>query len=610
MRIGLRWKILSFTLLPLATLVVAALWMVNHNVSRRITTGIHDDLRRASAVLENVWSARGRELAVVGQVIAQDPKFFSVLTLPGSHADPERSATVSGVARDFNALVEADLFEVFDDRGRPLASVGHDTSDAASRDPLIRDALSGRALSAVLVTGHTHYQVAVLPTVAGGRVLGVLMLGARVGRELADRLRALTRSEVTFVSMGAITGSTLERLEDRDGLLSELQRLEGRRGPEVYDGTILESGDSPHRNLTLVRHLPQADAGSRQYYVMQRSLDTETAFLREIQTGLVEMGIIAVLVTLIACLFIAARITSPVQRLVRAAEEMERGNYDYPLEMDALDEIGALATRFGDMRQRQRDTVRGLQETARMRNSFISVASHELRTPISVIRGFQELLQQGAMGLLNPQQQHALEAIARSTMTLESIADDATRVAQIENETLKLSRESNDMRELVDAAIDRVKAKSEYRRVEIRRDVPDDLPALLVDGPRMVEALANLVSNGVRFTPDDGHVIVRVSADEEWVTFDVADTGVGIPPEKRAHVFERSFGTRNSLHHHSSSRLEFNSAGLGLGLSIARGIAEAHGGTLTLQSTVGHGSTFTLRVPRVAAASSETSQAA
>ena len=125
MRIGLRWKILSFTLLPLATLVVAALWMVNHNVSRRITTGIHDDLRRASAVLENVWSARGRELAVVGQVIAQDPKFFSVLTLPGSHADPERSATVSGVARDFNALVEADLFEVFDDRGRPLASVGH-----------------------------------------------------------------------------------------------------------------------------------------------------------------------------------------------------------------------------------------------------------------------------------------------------------------------------------------------------------------------------------------------------------------------------------------------------------------------------------------------------
>ena len=463
----------------------------------------------------------------------------------------------------------------------------------------------------MLVTGHTHYQVAVLPTVAGGRVLGVLMLGARVGRELADRLRALTRSEVTFVSMGAITGSTLERLEDRDGLLSELQRLEGRRGPEVYDGTILESGDSPHRNLTLVRHLPQADAGSRQYYVMQRSLDTETAFLREIQTGLVEMGIIAVLVTLIACLFIAARITSPVQRLVRA----RRGDGARQLRLPARDgrtrrDRGARDAISGTCASDSAHTVRGLQEIARMRNSFISVASHELRTPISVIRGFQELLQQGAMGLLNPQQQHALEAIARSTMTLESIADDATRVAQIENETLKLSRESNDMRELVDEAIDRVKAKSEYRRVEIRRDVPDDLPALLVDGPRMVEALANLVSNGVRFTPDDGHVIVRVSADEEWVTFDVADTGVGIPPEKRAHVFERSFGTRNSLHHHSSSRLEFNSAGLGLGLSIARGIAEAHGGTLTLQSTVGHGSTFTLRVPRVAAASSETSQAA
>ena len=109
MRIGLRWKIMFFTVLPLVTLAFAALWIVNRSTTRQVNQALHEDLDRASAVLENVLAESERSLVVTGQVIVQDPRFFSVLTIPGSNADPQLRATVSGVARDFNALTQADL---------------------------------------------------------------------------------------------------------------------------------------------------------------------------------------------------------------------------------------------------------------------------------------------------------------------------------------------------------------------------------------------------------------------------------------------------------------------------------------------------------------------
>src|SRR5207247_8689860 len=107
------------------------------------------------------------------------------------------------------------------------------------------------------------------------------------------------------------------------------------------------------------------------------------------------------------------RITAPVQRLVRGAEEMERGNFDYPLQVRSRDEIGVLATSFDGMRRRQREYIRTLKEAARIKSEFINVASHELRTPVSIIRGYQEMMAQSALGPLTPQQQQAIEATLR-----------------------------------------------------------------------------------------------------------------------------------------------------------------------------------------------------
>jgi signal transduction histidine kinase len=602
MRLDLRSRILIFTAIPIATLAFATLWMVNHRVSGQVLLGIREDLTRASAVVENVLEARGSALELAGQVIVQDPKFFSALTIPGSFRDAQLRATVAGVARDFNLLTRADLFEVTDMQGHVLASVGAESSEEASRNDLIHAALTGRPVSGILVAPRAHWQVQVLPVFAGGRVVGALLLGARIDVGLAAELKRLTRSEVTFVSHRAATGTTLESIEDRGAALAAATRLDNGTVPSA---PVMEVRTSSHTYLTLVRPLPRSEPGDAQAYVMQRPLDVESAFLRETQAGLLELGAIALIVALLAGVLIAQRITLPVQRLVRGAEEMERGNYDYPLEVNSDDEIGYLAARFQDMRHKQRQYVSSLEEITRVKSEFLTVASHELRTPISVIRGYQELMTQGSLGPVAEEQQVALHAIGRSVLTLTRIAEDATRMAQIASARLTLTRAEADLTALVEAGVTEARAEGVHRKVDVLCMLDPSLGEGNVDAPRLTQAIANLVRNGIRFTPDGGEVEVSARREAGVLVVMVRDNGVGIPLEKQRHVFDRASLMRDSLHHHSSSTLEFNSSGLGLGLSIASGIVNAHGGKIELESEPGVGSRFTVRIPLEASASVE-----
>jgi signal transduction histidine kinase len=596
MRLPLRARILLITVVPIITLVLTTLAVVNHSITGQVQQGIHDDLTRASAVAENVLEARARALALAGDVIARDPKFFSVLTIPGSDRDRQFRSTVAGVARDFNLLVHSDLFEVLDAGGRLLASVGREASDAGGREGLVSRALAGRSAAGILASPGAHYQAQAVPVVVGGRTVGVLLLGARIDDRLAAELRDLTRSEVTFVSGDASTGSTLDRSETREALLAVVRRQ--GRGLEAHlaDGTVFEVHALGRTDVTLAHGIPGAEPGQHQLYVMQRSLEAETAFLRGMQAGLIALGILAILFAIGAGALIAQRIISPVRRLVRGAEEMERGNYEFPLDVSGGDEIADLSRRFDDMRGKQRQVVTSLEEMARVKSEFIAVASHELRTPISIIIGFQELMAGGELGPITEEQRDALEAIQHGVQTLTKIADDATRMAQIENQRLVLAIAAERVAPIIDQAVHDATLDAPQRLVEIRVE-PFDAGEVEVDGPRITQAVANLIRNGIRFTPDGGRVTVKVTRDEHTLEIAVRDTGVGIPRERQRHVFERAFMVRDSHHHHSSSSLEFNSAGLGMGLSIAAGIARAHGGTILLESEVGRGSTFTLMVP-------------
>ncbi len=599
MRLRLRWKILLFTVPPLVALTFGTLTMVNRSVTSQVQTTVRQDLTRASAVFEDMLAARTRELAVAGMVIVQDPRFFSVLTLPDTGQEQQLRATVTGVAREFNRITESELFEVVDTRNRTLGSVGRASVARKSRAALVRKALTGRAVTGVLIDANRHYLVSATPVTAGGRIVGALLLGEGIGRDLALKLRDLTHSEVTFLCGSAVTGTTLGSDVKRATAMAALDR--SRLAPSLPGdpAAVFEVHGPRETFLTIAAPIPGSDPASGQVYLIQRSLDAETAALRRMQKDLSLLGLIAALIALLAGLLVAQMVVAPLRQLVRGAEEMERGNYDFDLEVPSGDEVGYLTARFLDMRKQQRSYVRSLEDLARVKSEFISVASHELSTPISIIRCFQELLADRKLGPITPEQDRALVAIDDSLSRLSRIAANATVMAQIDGRRLVLARAPHEVATLVDDAIASAKALARERGVEITTEIEPGLEPAEVDGEQLAQALSQLVSNGIRFTPDGGavRVIATYEARTDEVVIAVEDSGVGIPPDRQARVFERAMPLGESKNHHSSSTLDFNSAGMGLGLATALGIAEAHGGTITLTSEVGKGSRFELRVP-------------
>jgi signal transduction histidine kinase len=214
-----------------------------------------------------------------------------------------------------------------------------------------------------------------------------------------------------------------------------------------------------------------------------------------------------------------------------------------------------------------------------------------------VIRGFHELMLQSKLGPITPQQKQALEATERSVTTLTRIAQDATRMAEIDNNHLTLKRADWDVSGLVDQAVAEVRARAVGRRVRLVWTASPGLGVAWVDGPSLIQALVHLVSNAVRFTPDGGTVAVSAIPGDGEVEIRVRDNGMGMTEEQRAVAFEAFSVAGGEVLLHTSGRFAFGARGLGLGLAIARAVVERHGGSIHLESAMGQGTCCVVRLP-------------
>lgn len=598
MRLGLRWKILILTVLTPLTLGLATLATVHRNVSEHVnSSSIHESLEHSVAVFESMLATRSRALAGGAQIIAQDPRFFSLVMLGPSQRDARFKATVKAMARDFNQIAQTDLFEVVDRRGRMLASVGNGQSSLAARGALVRQALLGRAVEGVLVEKGGQYQVAVTPVRADGRIVGALLLGAEIGPELARALRAQMRCEVTFASNLDITGSTLQSTTDRGALHDLIGTLDLAADADLSRLGVLKVKGGSTEFLTLVRRIPHSDPATPQLYVMQRAFDPEVSFLRQMQLDMLFLAIVAVVAAIFTGWMFSDQITRPVSALVRGARAMEQGNYDEPIEVSTGDEIGYLADRFGEMRKRERAYVSTLEQTSKLKSEFMRVASNELRAPISVIQGYRDLLAAGTLGALTPEQQQALNAIGGGLRQLTRVAEEATHVAQVKGERLVLELREERVAPLLGRAVVAARAAGAARSVEIVTTVAPDVRTARVDSTRLVEAVAQLLTNGIRFTPDGGRVNVRAHAEGARLVIEVEDSGIGMAADRLAHLFAGGPAPAEPARQSAAQGLAFGSTGLGIGLRRTRDIVEAHGGTLRAESREGHGSTFTIELP-------------
>jgi two-component system sensor histidine kinase BaeS len=594
MRLGLRGKILLITVIAPVSLGLATLITVHRSVLTHVdSSSIHESLQHSVSVFEGMLAARGRALAGGAEVIARDPRFFSLLTLGVSQQDSRFTATVRGMAHDFNGITQTDLFEVMDRQGRRLASVGTVKSSAPAREPWVAQALRGQATVGVLVQGHSLFQVSVDPVQSDGRIVGALLLGSEIGDPLAGSLRDQMRSEVTFLSAGQIAGTTLGSPGDREALLKRFTDLSPEDVDHLRVGVHKVKGPR-FTYVTVVRRIPGSDPRGRQLYVIQRAFDPEITFLHDVQHDLGVLAIVAALAAALTAIILSGKITRPIQELVRGAQEMQRGNYDYPLPVRSSDEIGFLAERFREMRQREQVYVSGLEEAARLKSEFITVASHELRAPISVIQGYRDLLEGGQLGPVLPQQQQALDAIESSLAKLSRIADQATQAAELQGKRLEVHPVVQPVASVLKRAIGSAMAAAPGRGVQVELDAPDDLEPFPLDGDLLAQALTHLVANGIRFTSDGGQVRVVARADAAHLEIQVLDQGPGIPEDRLGHLFDHGYSVRQTVQRQSSE-----ADGAGQGLGIVRGVVEAHGGSVNASNRPEGGTQFLVRIPRV-----------
>ncbi|AWS40760.1 cell wall metabolism sensor histidine kinase WalK [Streptosporangium sp. 'caverna'] len=286
---------------------------------------------------------------------------------------------------------------------------------------------------------------------------------------------------------------------------------------------------------------------------------------------------LVLLITVTVTVLAGIRLVRPLRALTGAARRMEEGEVPARVKVTGADEIGKLATAFNAMSERR-------EQLEKLRKAMVSDVAHELRTPLSNIRGWLEAAEDGVVA----PDRALMSSLLEEALLLQHVIDDLQDLAVAEAGELRLHRERVNTADLLAQVATAHRGSADTAGITLSTSSEGD-PELLADPVRLRQAVGNLVSNAIRHTPAGGTVSLRAREEGDQVVIDVADTGAGITAEDLPLVFERFWRAEKSRNRQTG--------GSGLGLSIVRKLVEAHGGTASATSVLGRGSVFTLRLP-------------
>jgi signal transduction histidine kinase len=234
-------------------------------------------------------------------------------------------------------------------------------------------------------------------------------------------------------------------------------------------------------------------------------------------------------------------------------------------------------------------TARQLRELDQLKSEFLASMSHELRTPLNSIIGYSELMIDGVGEQLDPMSLEDLRSIHSSGMYLLALINDVLDLAKIEAGRLELNRSDIDLGYMVPEIVEATRVlMQEKPALQLLIDIPQDAPTIYADPLRLRQIVWNLISNAIKFT-EEGHIRLFSEQRDGWMHVGIEDTGIGIAPENHATIFDRFRQVDGS----ATRKV----GGTGLGLAITRSLAQLHGGDLWVESELGKGSTFILKLP-------------
>jgi two-component system sensor histidine kinase BarA len=429
---------------------------------------------------------------------------------------------------------------------------------------------------------------------------------------LAKSLFESEAIEVVITPFTAESGGQRERLYDFAVLI---KRASDNQPP--FPLLSLESERAPAESRM------GSEVPARTYGVVQIGLTKEnmSRSLNGIIDNVVLIAIAVILSGILAAGLLTSRITTPLKSLVTVARQVAGGNLTASVSPMTRDEVGELASVFGQMTEalRERDLAvkqayreleqlnrtleqrvcqrtselqganEKLKELDHLKSTFVSVVSHELRTPMTSIKGYVENLLDGLAGTLTEKQTRSLERVKHNIDRLTRMINELLDLSKIEAGRLELNLAPVSLSEVAEEVVESYQAAAHEKSVVLRAVPHFPLPMVMGDADKLNRVLINLVHNAIKFTPHGGEIRVEAQMrDDGHAEMAVSDSGKGIPPHELDKVFDKFYWSESA---------PVEARGAGLGLTIAKNLVELHGGTIRVESTLGEGSRFSFTIP-------------
>ncbi len=307
---------------------------------------------------------------------------------------------------------------------------------------------------------------------------------------------------------------------------------------------------------------------------------------------LIALILFSAVVTLFFSLWVASTIAGRVELVAAGIRSLAAGKYDSRIGVVGGDEVAQLAGDVNLLAGRLQAADEQRHALDRERHELTAAISHDLRTPLASVRAMVEALDDHVVA--DPAEvERYYGMIRREIERLSRMIDDLFELARMDAGALRLDRQPVALQEVAAEVVDAMQAQARQAGVTLSLQIDGRPPELSLDGGRIERVAANLVRNALEHTPAGGQVDVSVFAEDASVSLRVSDTGQGIEPSELAHIWDRFYRAERSRQRGPEA-----TDGAGLGLAIVRGFVEAHSGTVNVTSSVGQGTTFTVRLPR------------
>jgi two-component system, sensor histidine kinase and response regulator len=272
--------------------------------------------------------------------------------------------------------------------------------------------------------------------------------------------------------------------------------------------------------------------------------------------------------------------------IVSAVEAIQKGTYDYLPKPFSPDQLRAVVRRAIEHRNLKIEARRLREEKERMEKSFITFVSHEMRSPLVVIRQYIEALKSVAGDRLDREMTEIIERCNARVQALEALIEHWLDISRIAEGSFVWKKESLDLRQLIARGMEEMAPLCQGKGIRLTSALPEQLPVIQGDRESLLRVFTNIIGNATKYTPENGGISVEASKDGYYVTVRIADTGAGIPADKLPFIFEPFYRVKGKEERHRGS---------GLGLTFCKKIMELHGGEIAVSSEEGRGSTFVMK---------------